>query len=272
MHNAANIEAVDVFCGLGGLSLGLQASGIDVRAGIDVDPACRAPFERNIGACFIERNVEELDGCSLVEHFSPGAIRVLAGCAPCQPFSGYTTKRRKVDQRWRLLLEFQRLVNQVNPSVITLENVPRLAHLDLWEHFVSGLRRAHYEVVWDVLDAADFGIPQSRKRLVLLASKLGSIQLPKPVPGKLTVRDAIGYLRPICAGEIDSHDHMHAARVLTPKNLQRIKCSQPAGTWRDWPENLKADCHRRASGHTYPSVYGRMSWDQPSPTVTTQFF
>ncbi|MEP7240470.1 MAG: DNA cytosine methyltransferase [Devosia sp.] len=130
-----------------------------------------------------------------------------------------------------------------------------------------------YRVSWDVLDASKFGVPQSRQRLVLLASRLGPIELPTASKGAPpTVRQAIGSLSPIGAGQRSGDDPLHAARSLTDRNLARIRVSRPAGTWKEWPEEMRADCHRSETGRTYPSVYGRMSWDQPSPTITTQFY
>lgn len=267
------ITAVDLFCGAAGLSLGLKSSGIRIAAGIDLDPACRFPFEENIGARFLEEDVGTLDPSVLRDLYGDTTIRVLAGCAPCQPFSGYTTKRRAIDRRWELLLQFLRLTESVLPEVVTVENVPRLVHLPLWQRFVSGLEGAGYNVVWSVLDAADYGVPQSRRRLVLLGSRLGPISLPRPAAAdRPTVRSAIGKLPKIAAGVAGKPDLLHAARTLTDQNLQRIRASRPAGTWREWPKRLRVACHQTATGKTYPSVYGRMSWDDPAPTITTQFY
>jgi DNA (cytosine-5)-methyltransferase 1 len=268
-----DIAAVDLFCGAAGLSLGLKNSGILIAAGIDLDPSCRYPFETNIGAKFLEQDISTLSGHTVTGLFGEAKIRVLAGCAPCQPFSGYTTKRRAIDLRWELLLQFLRIVRESNPEIVTLENVPRLAHLPLWQEFVSGLQTLGYFVAWDVLDVSKFGVPQNRRRLVLLASKLGPVQLPMPFNGKAkTVERAIGKLPAIKAGVKNLTDPLHSARALTPRNLARIKQSKPAGTWREWPKRMRAACHKSESGKTYPSVYGRMSWDKPSPTITTQFY
>ncbi len=270
---ADQIVAVDVFCGAAGLSLGLQQSGITVAAGIDVDPACRYPFEANIGATFVERDVTTVSSLELVELFGGARIKVLAGCAPCQPFSGYTTKRREMDGRWELLLEFVRLVRDAKPDIVTIENVPRLAILPLWREVVLALENSGYSVKWGVLDASKFGVPQQRRRLVLLASRLGVISLPSPTDRHLqTVEHAISGLPEIGAGKENTTDPLHSARALTPKNLARIRQSKPAGTWREWPKELQVECHKTEQGRTYPSVYGRMSWDQPSPTITTQFY
>jgi DNA (cytosine-5)-methyltransferase 1 len=268
-----DIAAVDVFCGAAGLSLGLKQAGIDVAAGIDVDPACRFPFEQNIGSKFIERDISVLTADEVKALFGNAKIKVLAGCAPCQPFSGYTTKRRDTDERWQLLLEFLRLTKEVLPEIVTMENVPRLIHLALWEKFVDGLKQAGYKLEWGVLDASGYGVPQKRKRLVLIGSRLGPIHLPKATAGEpRTVRQAIGKLPPISAGARNQKDRLHSSRALTEVNLKRIQLSKQAGTWREWPTKMQVDCHRQRTGKTYPSVYGRMSWDQCSPTITTQFY
>ncbi|MCK1569448.1 DNA cytosine methyltransferase [Bradyrhizobium sp. 173] len=269
----SNIAVVDVFCGAAGLSYGLKQSGLKIAAGIDLDPACRYPFETNIGAHFLEQDVRSVSAATLNSFFGETQVKVLAGCAPCQPFSGYTTKRRAIDGRWELLLEFLRLVKEAQPHIVTLENVPRLAHLPLWTNFVLGLQEAGFHVSWKVLDLSKFGVPQNRRRLVLLASRLGRIDLPIANKGApASVRRVIGKLPAIEAGEKHSNDSLHATRALTPRNLARIKQSKPAGTWRQWPKSMRAACHNSLRGKTYPSVYGRMSWDKPAPTITTQFY
>jgi DNA (cytosine-5)-methyltransferase 1 len=273
MSAEPSIAAVDVFCGAAGLSLGLKQAGISIAAGIDVDPLCRYPFEHNIGSPFIERDVSDVGSPSVRKLFGKARFRVLAGCAPCQPFSGYNTKHHAADERWKLLLEFLRLAKDVRPEIVTMENVPRLVHLPLWGRFVKELQSAKYHVAWGVLDASHFNVPQRRRRLVLLASRLGPIELPQSAGGDVpSVRSAINSLPHVAAGGKDAVDPLHAARSLRPQNLERIRLSKPAGTWRDWPTHMRADCHRSKSGRTYPSVYGRMSWDEPSPTITTQFF
>jgi len=267
------ITAIDIFCGVAGLSLGLRSSGIKVAAGIDLDPACRYPFEQNIGATFVQADISTVSAADVERLFGRAETRLLAGCAPCQPFSGYTTRRRAVDGRWQLLLEFLRIVEAVRPELVTMENVPRLAHLPLWGEFVSRLKAAGYNVDWGVVDAANYGVPQSRNRLVLLGSRLGSIRLPVATARKpATVRSAIGKQPAVKAGQPNPNDPLHASRALTQPNLERIRSSQPGGTWRDWPEEIRVTCHRSEKGRTYPSVYGRMSWDRPAPTMTTQFY
>jgi len=268
------ITAVDLFCGAAGLSLGLQQSGISIAAGVDLDPACRYPFEKNTGSRFIQQDIREISAASIAKLFGDTDVRVLAGCAPCQPFSGYTTKRRGTDERWSLLLDFLRIALTVRPEVVTMENVPRLVHLPLWTDFVSQLEKCGYEVSWKVVDASQFGVCQSRRRLVLIASRIGQIHIaPRSMPGDATVRSAIANLPAIAAGAHPTPaDPLHASRALTTPNLKRIRASRPAGTWRDWPSEMRVRCHKRKAGKTYPSVYGRMEWDKPAPTITTQFY
>ena len=266
-------SVVDLFCGAGGLSFGLKQAGLKVVAGCDIDPECEHAFTKNVGASFYARDVEDLKSSELGGWFSPGK-KILAACAPCQPFSGYVVGRYDPDERYRLLLEVARIVGEVQPDIITVENVPRLAFRRVWKRFLAALKRQGYSVDWGILDASYFGVPQRRRRLVLLASRLGPITLPEPSAEEdvLSVRDAIGNLPPIGAGEICVTDKIHRSRNLSALNLKRIRASKPGGTWRDWNRKLRADCHQSESGKTYPSVYGRMSWDEPSPTITTQFY
>ncbi len=155
-----------------------------------------------------------------------------------------------------------------------MENVRGLAAKPIWQEFVKGLEKAGYHIAWDEVLCSDFGVPQTRKRLVLLASRLGPIATPAPRAGMIprTVREAIADLPPLKAGEAHSRDPLHIACRLSSVNLERIKASKPGGTWRDWPLRLRSACHTKASGETYPSVYGRMAWDEPAPTITTQCF
>src|SRR5262249_42002595 len=162
---------------------------------------------KNVRSTFFHKDVSKLSADDLMRLYGRTRIRVLAACAPCQPFSGYTTKRRGVDDRWKLLLEVLRLTSSVLPEIVTVENVARLRKRSLWTQFVRGLEASGYHVEWDVLDASTFGVPQSRKRLVLLASRLGPISLPKARARKaMTVRRAIANLPPLRSGAVDDRD------------------------------------------------------------------
>jgi len=269
------IYAVDLFCGVGGLTHGLSKAGIDVRLGVDIDPACEYPYTANNDAKFLLKSVEALDADELRPHYRKNGIKLLAGCAPCQTFSTYNQKATESDKRWWLLLQFSRLVDELCPDLVTMENVPRLVEQNVFDEFVTNLEKSGYSVSYQIVNCADFGIPQQRNRLVLLASRLGTITLmsPEELDKKpQTVREAIEELPPLAAGSSHLQDHLHQTSILSELNLRRIRESKPGGTWRDWPSELIADCHKKKSGKTYPSVYGRMRWDEPSPTITTQFF
>lgn len=271
--NYPKTAVVDLFCGAGGLAFGLKSAGLTVMTGVDLDPSCRHPFEHNTNARFECRDISNVKSKQLEEWFGGTSNRVLAGCAPCQPFSTYSQSRRTVDDRWKLLRNFQRLAIAVKPEIVTMENVPGLATQQIWKDFVTSLQEAKYHVYWCEVACEMFGIPQKRKRLVLLASLLGPITLRKPKHSKIaTVKDAIGKLPHLTAGEASSGDQLHTSASLTATNLERIRMSVPGGTWRDWPERLRATCHTKDSGKTYPSVYGRMEWHKPAPTITTQCY
>ena len=271
-----SVVAVDLFCGAGGLTHGLIAGGIPVKAGYDIDPVCRFPYEHNNNAQYIEKCITEITGEEINRHYPDRGVKILAGCAPCQPFSKYSHGLPIDNKKWSLLDSFGRLTKESSPDIVTMENVPQLIRHSIFEKFVTTLKEQNYNVFYEIVYCPDYGIPQNRSRLVLLASRFDEISLIPPTHTddkiKVTVRYAIEKLNPIKAGETDKEDFLHHSRNLSKKNLQRIKHSKPGGTWRDWPENLRAKCHIKKSGITYPSVYGRMEWDKPAPTVTTQFF
>ena len=270
-----SIACVDLFCGAGGLTHGFVLEGLPVAAGIDLDPACRFPYEANNRAKFVERDISKITAAELKALFGNAKLTILAGCAPCQPFSTYAQRYELdgKDGKWGLLYEFARLAKETSPDVITMENVPTVAKHAVFHDFVDTLKQLGYKVWFDVVDSSKYGVPQMRRRMVLLASKHGDIKMIDPTHLKpKTVRQAIGRLRPLLAGEAAPRDKLHVTASLSNKNLQRIKLSKPGGTWRDWPEHLIADCHRSDSGRTYPSVYGRMQWNKPAPTMTTQCY
>jgi DNA (cytosine-5)-methyltransferase 1 len=270
-----NASVVDLFCGVGGLSYGFKSESFRLAAGIDIDEACRFPYEENNKAPFLRKDVGALTALDVERLFVPGAARILVGCAPCQPFSTYNQKNH--DPNWRLLYAFAGLIDKIRPDVVSMENVPRLTKFKdgaTFEDFVCALEAANYHVKWDILYGPDFGLAQTRSRLVLLASRLGPIALPEPthVGRYRTVHDEIGDLSPLAHGDVDESDPLHCASKLSKINAQRIACSKPGGSWRDWSEELVAQCHRVETGKGYASVYGRMSWTLPAPTITTQFY
>lgn len=277
MTRKSKIATVDLFCGVGGLTHGLKKAGIKVRAGVDLDKSCRYAYETNNKAKFIGEDITKIKGADIEGFWKQDEIKVLVGCAPCQPFSSHSNKikGKESGDKWNLLFEFLRIVEETNPSIISMENVPNLSKKDIFTSFVSKLQELGYQVSFKNVFCPDYGIPQKRRRLVLLASKFGNISLipPTHTPDNYkTVKDVIAHLEKIESGEKSKTDKLHFTTKLTDINLKRIKASVPNGSWEDWDENLKLNCHKKESGKTYKTVYGRMSWNEPSPTITTQFY
>jgi len=266
------VQVVDLFCGVGGLTRGLEDSGINVVAGLDSDADCEYAYSVNNDARFVHANLLETSSDEIESMWSAGAVRVLVGCAPCQPYSKYSRGTSKEDPS-APVLRFAKYVDDLRPAVVSMENVPAVSRHPAFNGFLETLASAGYHISWETLPASGFGVPQTRKRLVLMASRLAPIALPASNVAKAkTVRQAIGRLVPISAGEANKVDPTHRASALSAVNLERIRNSRPGGTWRDWPDDLRAACHKGESGATFPAVYGRMEWDVPAPTVTTQFF
>jgi DNA (cytosine-5)-methyltransferase 1 len=270
------VAGVDLFCGAGGLTYGLQKAGIDIVAGIDLDPTCEFPFTSNNASRFLKIDIRTLTVPELAKLYPSNTLRLLAGCAPCKPFSPF---RRGADNSkhddWGLLRDFARLVEGLGPELVTMENVPGLASRRMFASFVRTLRALGYHIDYKSVYCPPLGIPQHRRRLVLIASLIGKVEVPLGFLQRSryrTVRDAISDLPPLSSGETDPKDPLHKARSLSPTNLLRLRSSAPGRTWQDWPEHLRAPCHRRKKGSTYQSVYSRMTWDDPSPTITTQSY
>lgn len=267
------IEAVDLFCGAGGLTAGLRAAHVRVRAGYDIESSCRFAYEWNNAAEFIDRDVSKVGAEEISNWYQePDSIRLLAGCAPCQPFSTYNQgKDTTKDAKWPLMGAFADLITEIQPELVTMENVPDVTKHEIYHDFVENLKNEGYHVTAGPIACVDYGLPQGRRRHVLLASKLGPINIipPTHLLEPVTVKDAIGHMPPVSAGGGHESDPLHKAASLSDLNMRRMKASKPGGTWREWPEELVTGCHTKSSGKTYPSVYGRMEWNKPSPTMTT---
>ncbi|WP_417435554.1 DNA cytosine methyltransferase [Idiomarina abyssalis] len=271
-----SISAVDLFCGAGGLTNGLQTEGINVVAGFDIEESCRFPYEHNNDSTFFNKDVSELESEFVRSLYPEGHIKLLAGCAPCQPFSSYSQGKDVAnDRRWPLLYAFSRLIREVEPELVTMENVPDVTKHQVYDDFVNELNQLGYHVWGQKVYCPDYGLPQQRKRHVLVASRLGPIELSPPShrPEEyVSVESVIGHLPPIEAGKKNDDDPLHRSANLSPLNQKRIRHSIPGGTWKDWPQSLVAKCHRKKSGKNYAGVYARMSPDKPAPTMTTQCY
>lgn len=271
------IKVVDLFCGIGGLTHGLVKAGLEVVAGIDSDGACRFAYEHNNGARFINKDILEVDASEVNQLFGSKrqAVRVLAGCAPCQPFSNLNLKR-VTKKQLQPLSKFAHLIEETQPDIVSMENVSGLADEEkypIFSEFIGTLQRNGYSYSYEIVDVSEYGVPQKRRRLVLLASKLGDISLigRTHAKKKVTVRDAIGGLEPIGHGQASERDPLHRARALNDTNLKRVRATpHDGGNSSSWSSELVLKCHKAKTGKTYKgTVYGRMRWNEPAPTMTT---
>ena len=272
------MRAVDFFCGAGGLTRGLLDARIRVVAGLDAEDRCKDAYEKNNGVPFVHARVQDVgrDTPGLAEHFRRTDDLLFAACAPCQPFSkilqnGGTT------QDPTLLTAFGRLVATFGPAFVLVENVPGIVRgrgRQTLAAFRRTLKRCGYQWEDRVVDAKHYGVPQNRRRFVLLGAKDGPVpSLPEPThgPGRKplkTVRDAIIRFSRIGAGEACSDPPNHRAARVSELNLERLRATpRDGGDRRSWPDHLWLACHRKDnSGHS--DVYGRMAWDRPSPALT----
>ena len=277
------MRALDFFCGAGGLTRGLLDAGIEVIAGFDLDSTCKKTYEKNNRPSrFVEKDITELTATSVRKALGSRQTTdlLIAGCAPCQPFSqhkGWSKEARQVatDPDATLLGSLAKLIGEILPGQVLIENVPgitRVSGFSTYRRFLWSLRNHSYQIAEGVLDAKHYGVPQSRRRYVLIAMRGRKASLPilesESQPGVSTVRDAIGHYPPIAAGEQHPLVANHVASSLSDANLKRVHVTpHDGGDRRAWPKYLELDCHRDGhDGHT--DVYGRMAWDKPAPTLT----
>ena len=280
------IGVVDFFCGSGGVSAGLKQVRGNVRfeivCGIDHDPHCARTYQRMIGAPCDRTDILKLasDQKALTAKIASWRMErfdkfLLVGCSPCQGFSAHRKSVQGHDVRRDLFAAFCRIAAAVKPDAILMENVPDLFSVDHWPHFKKGrdrLARCGYKTHSGIYNLAGFGLPQERFRAVVLAFR-DDFELPcAPLtPDKyLTVRDAIGHLRPLSSGEKDPHDPMHVASNHRERTLEILRRVPKDGGNR--PVGVGPGCldrTRKAHGG-YTDVYGRLAWDRPSVTITAR--
>lgn len=274
-------SVIDLFCGAGGLTHGFYLEGFNIDSGIDFDKSCSYAYQKNNKTKFIYKDITELKPEELNALYNKDKKKILVGCAPCQPFSIFNSKRNKnkannnQDNKWKLLYTFSDLIEQVKPEIISMENVPLLVKFNkgkVFNDFIERLEKNGYKVSWSIVNAQDYGAPQRRKRLILFGSQYGYVKLiDKTVKNGeyITVREAIGHLPPVQDGEVLSSDPLHRSRKLSDLNKKRIQATREGGFWREWDKSLWLECHKKESGKSYGSVYGRMKWDDVAPTMTT---
>jgi len=277
-------KAIDFFCGGGGMTYGLRQAGINVIAGVDFDPQCKETYEvNNPNSIFIEANIQELP----VEYFENRfAINknddnlILIGCSPCQYYSIINTSREKSKKSKDLLMDFKRFVDYYNPGYVLVENVPGLKTnaQSVLPIFLNFLKDKDYAIQEKVIDLSYYGVPQSRKRFSLIASRVNKdISLPMPNEKRTLLKDFIGFdngFPPIPAGYKDFTPFKHTTSGLSKVNAERLsKTRKNGGSRLDWKDDIKIQLPCFV-GHddSFVDTFGRMSWNKPAPTITTKFF
>lgn len=259
--------AVDLFSGCGGLSLGLKRAGFRVSVAVENDPlACRTYRVNHRSTAVIECDIQNVRGKDIVEA-AGGHVDLVAGCPPCQGFSAMRTKNGRVrveDASNELVFEFLRIVIEIQPTMVMLENVPALATDERIARVVARFEEEGLRCTLDVLNAQHFGLPQRRRRMILLASTRSDPNLAAPSDRTRTVRGVIGRLPQPC----ESEDELHNYSVRRSPSVMAIIEHTPkdGGSRKDVPEKYMLACHREFDG--FKDVYGRMSWGRPAPTIT----
>jgi DNA (cytosine-5)-methyltransferase 1 len=285
-HNrraALPIHVYDFFCGCGGTSAGFRAAGLEIRLGIDIDPDAQRTFETNFPeAIFLREDIYALPIETIVPYIVriPDTINLFCCCAPCQPFSRQNKNPEKRKTEAGLLYEFANFVEYYLPELIFLENVPGIQNVDdnvgPFGDFVAFLKYLGYWLAFDVIESKNYGVPQQRRRLILVASRLGPTSFPRethgpgtPSPSYSTVWDWISRFPPIAAGQTHPGVPNHRAARLSERNLLRITATPQGGGRFDWPEELMLKCHL-GEYHGHTDVYGRMHWNRPASGLTTR--
>lgn len=206
-------------------------AGLNVIASFDFDPTCQYTYEHNNNDDYINENVQNLSGGDIEELYDEGELKILVSCAPCQPFYQMRFKLGKAnaqDEKYNLLLEYGRLIT----TIVSMENVPQIQGTNIFAEFLNILQENGYQLDYKVIYCPDYGIPQTRKRFVLVGSLLGPIEIIGPTHNRndIHIRDFIQNLPPIGAGEVDPNDALHRSASLSERNLDRIRHSRPGGT------------------------------------------
>lgn len=262
-------NSIDLFSGCGGLTEGLNSAGFLTKIAIEIDNNAIKAFKLNhSGVKVIEKDIRKIGIEEIHRVLNDAPLHLLAGCPPCQGFSTVRTRNKsksKRDERNNLIMEYLRLVKQLKPLTIMMENVPGLTNYYLFKEFINELHLLGYNPKHKVVNVKEYGVPQSRKRLVVVGSLLGDIEIAPSNQKRMTVRDAIGKLESVN----NTKDPLHKILALhTPKVLERIKLTpKDGGSRKDLPKRFLLDCHKDEN-IGFRDIYGRLRWDDQSSTIT----
>ena len=278
--------AIDLFCGGGGLTLGLKKAGFQVVAGVEINSKVAKTYNTNHKEVkLFEKDIREITGNEILEQAGVKDIDLIAGCPPCQSFSSLTYKYKREDPRDGLAIEMARIIEEIKPKMIMMENVPGIRKKQVFKTFASKIEKMGYSVNHKVLQLANYGIPQARQRFVLLAGKGFEIPLPKPthclkgdekngLKPWLTLKDAIKNTKPpITLSESNKKggpqkSDWHVIRDLRQISINRLKALNEGESRKSLPKNLRPKCHSK-SDKGFGNVYGKLSWNKTPPTITS---
>jgi len=275
------IKVYDFFSGCGGASYGFKKSGMQIALGLDNNLYAAETFMLNFPeAGFIKEDIRKIKVQDIEPYYDNSMATLFCGCAPCQPFSKQNKYKNSNDERINLLSEFGRFIEYYLPDYIFVENVPGIQNFSIemspLADFCDLLSKLKYtQPLISIVEASRYGVPQRRKRLIVMASKSYNIELPPFThgdgtsnPDYSTTGDWIMNLSTLRAGEVDRNDPDHCAASLSEMNLKRIRATTEGGSRQDWPKELWLDCHKNHSGHS--DVYGRLSYSKTASAITTK--
>ena len=284
--NNHTFKAIDFFCGGGGMTCGLRQAGIDVIAGVDFDGNAKETYEfNNPSSTFIYKDIKNLWSNYFERNFGVSKYDdnlIMVGCSPCQYYSIINTDHSRAETSRGLLINFARFIEYYRPGYVLVENVPGIVtnKETVLYRFLEKLDALGYKnIVKGIVDMSQYGVPQSRRRFSLIASRLDGVKvsLPKKSERILTVADVLGEkngFQKIKAGHKDATDFQHTVAGLSKVNLDRIVLTPHDGgdrlSWADHSK-LQLACYN-GRDDIFKDNYGRMWWDKPSPTITTKFF